>query len=297
MLFEKGRGLVGDRGAGLLVVAQRSRLRGKRGEHDVADGGVERVVVQSRHGPYGATPGRCGTAVVSGGGPVRKPPPRPRWPPGPRPPGSPGPRRRRDSSLPPPASGQPGAQAGDQISVAGAVLRHRVDPPVHLDPMGSAVMPEHRVQVLQCPRPQVVVGVPRAIPSAKRPNDRRTSSARPEPPFPAGQVMALACNDLRSPRGPRTAEGTACRLAGPAPAPPREATGTPSATMGRRRGRIGEQFGGAGAGSATTTASARQRAPVSSESSQPRSAACRPVIAVGSQRRPLRATSWSTSTR
>ena len=57
LLLEESRGLVDHGGPGVLVVTQHTGFGGEGREHHVANGGVELVVVQFRHGLHGATGG------------------------------------------------------------------------------------------------------------------------------------------------------------------------------------------------------------------------------------------------
>ena len=154
----------------------------------------------------------------------------------------------------------------------GAVLRHRVDPPVHPAIDGLDGDAEDRGQVLRRPLQQILVtGAAGQMSSPNRPNDSRTSSTLPRRPhLRDDNVIALARN--RSPLATSTPE---CSGSGVPPGSAR-ATNAVDATSIRRaaaavRGATSSiSAGSRGAGTASTTASACQRAPSSSTSSQPR---------------------------
>ena len=78
---------------------------------------------------------------------------------------------------------QAGAHLGDQIGVAGAVLRHRVDPALHADIDRVDGQPEHGGQVVHRPGQQLVVGGARrqvvAEPPERQPQQLRVSRAHP----------------------------------------------------------------------------------------------------------------------
>ncbi len=96
---------------------------------------------------------------------------------------------------------QPGPQFGDQVGVARPVLRHRVDPPVHMAVDRLDGDAEHRRPGPATP----TTADPRRRrcgrrSSPNRPNDSRTSSTLPRRPhLRDDSVIALACN--RSPAG------------------------------------------------------------------------------------------------
>ena len=133
-----------------------------------------------------------------------------------------------------------------------------------------------------------------AEPAVRQPHQLHVSAP---PPFALDSVIALACSrSPRRPPAPPTARAAGCRPAAPAPpapwtpprcvAPPRRSAGPrPSINVGSR-----------GAGTASTTASACQRCPSSSTSSQPRCARLTCSTATCAQRIPARRTSSSTST-
>ena len=160
-------------------------------EHQVADRRVQGVVVEPGHGLYRATRGRDQLAT-------------------------PPPARRRDAGRHPDAvevaaghrqrRRQAGADLGDQLGVARAVLRHRVDPALHATSTGSTVTPNTVGQVGDRPGQQLVVGGGAGQSSSpNRPNDSRSNSTLPRGPhLRDDSVIALARK--RSPLATSTPE-------------------------------------------------------------------------------------------
>ena len=192
LLLEEGRGVVDDG----LPPLRRAKCAGphrEHREHQVANGGVERVVVQSGHENYRAT--GVSTARIApvdrsaGRGDARRHPDPVEIAAGHR-------QRRR----------QAGAQLGDQVAMAGPVLRHRVEPALHAD-VDRVDGPARK------PSPGPVPPTPAArrrtrwpaSSSPNRPNDSRSSSTSVRRPhFRDDNVIALARN--RSPLATSTPE-------------------------------------------------------------------------------------------